>query len=389
MPATRLSAEPVSSPLASAFSISRGSKTSAETIRVTLQSQNGTGRGECVPYARYGESLESVLAQIESVRTEMEQGINCEALLDALPAGAARCALDCALWDLEAKISGVPVWKRAGLPEPKPLATAVTISLDTSEAMAQAARQVKGQILKLKLGGAHDIEKLKAVRTARPDARLILDANEGFSEESFPDLAHSARKLGVVMIEQPFPVGQDEPLERTASPVSVCADESAHTSEGLEALARRYDAGEHKTRQNRRAHRSYPYAERSEKVWVRDYDRMYGCRITFNGSGFPSGWTSRSCRSRWSDLAQRRYRKRAEICRRSGPSANAGPLGIDSTRTQAWRAYERPPLRARTPRSWCSKLLPLALQSLLAGFEALSIHPQACFSDFPDRISSY
>jgi L-alanine-DL-glutamate epimerase-like enolase superfamily enzyme len=146
------------------------------------------------------------------------------------------------MWDLEAKLSGTPVWQLAGLPEPKPVETAVTVSLDTPEAMAAAAKTTQGRLLKLKLGGPDDLARIEAVHAARPDARLIVDANEGLNADQLPAIAGAAARLGVVLIEQPFPAGQDEGLMRRPGPVAICADESAHTSAELQDLARRYDA---------------------------------------------------------------------------------------------------------------------------------------------------
>ena len=232
----------VSSPLKATFAISRGAKTSAETVRVNLTEGAARGRGECVPYARYGETVEGVVATIEAIRPEIESGIGRDKLAALLPAGAARCAIDCAMWDLEAKITGKPVWQLAGLPEPKPVETAVTVSLDTPEAMAAAAKGTQGRLLKLKLGGPDDLGRIEAVHAARPDARLIVDANEGLDPDQLPAIAKAAARLGVVLIEQPFPAGEDAGLMRRPGPVAICADESAHTSAELQELARRYDA---------------------------------------------------------------------------------------------------------------------------------------------------
>tara|TARA_R100000655_G_scaffold639_13_gene2801 strand:+ start:267 stop:1250 length:984 start_codon:yes stop_codon:yes gene_type:complete len=232
----------VSSPLKTAFTISRGAKTSADTIRVTIREGEAVGQGECVPYPRYGETQTGVHAAIEARRAQIEGGLSREALQTAMPAGAARCAVDCALWDLEAKLTGTPVWKLAGLPEPKPIETAVTVSLDTADAMAEAARSTPSRLLKLKLGGPEDLERIEAVHAARPDARLIVDGNEGLLPEQFPAIVKRAADLGVVLIEQPFPAGKDEALLRRPGAVSVCADESAHTSAEIQELARRYDA---------------------------------------------------------------------------------------------------------------------------------------------------
>ncbi|KJS23968.1 MAG: mandelate racemase [Hyphomonadaceae bacterium BRH_c29] len=232
----------ISSPLKVAFTISRGAKTSAETVRVTLSEGGKQGRGECVPYARYGETVDGVVASIEAARSQIEAGIGRQELLSLMPAGAARCAVDCALWDLEAKLSGKPVWQLADLPEPEPVETAVTVTLDTPEAMAAAAKTTQGRLLKLKLGGPDDLARIEAVHAARPDARLIVDANEGLNADQLPAIAGAAARLGVVLIEQPFPAGKDDGLMRRPGPVAICADESAHTSAELQDLARRYDA---------------------------------------------------------------------------------------------------------------------------------------------------
>jgi L-alanine-DL-glutamate epimerase-like enolase superfamily enzyme len=233
---------PVSTPLRAAFAISRGAKTQAETVRVHLSEGNNAGRGEGVPYGHFGETVESVAAALESVRSQIEAGMDRAALQSALPPGAARCALDCALWDLEAKRTGRPVWQLAGLPEPKPVETAMTVSLDTPDAMAEAAKAVPGMLLKLKLGGPDDLARLQAVHLARPEARLILDANEGLAPDAFAGILRAAAGLGVVLIEQPFPAGKDAALLRRPGPVAVCADESAHTSADIQTLAKSYDA---------------------------------------------------------------------------------------------------------------------------------------------------
>ncbi len=238
----RLEIAHVSSPLRSAFAISRGAKTQSETMRVRISDGDNAGRGECVPYARYGETPESVLAALESVRAEVEAGMDLLALQSALPAGAARCAIDCALWDLQAKRTGKPVWQLAGLPAPKPFETAITVSLAEPAAMVDAAKAAPGKLLKLKLGGTEDLARIEAVHAARPDARLILDANEGLAPDTFPAIALSAARLGVVLIEQPFPAGKDAALIGRPGPVAVCADESAHTSADIQTLAKSYDA---------------------------------------------------------------------------------------------------------------------------------------------------
>ena len=194
-----------------------------------------------MPYPRYGESCESVIAEIENIRSKIEAGLTKEDLQFLLPAAAARCAVDCALWDLEAKRSGTPVWKLADLPEPKPIETAETVSMDTPDAMAKAAQAIAGNLLKLKLGSTEDLERVRAVHYARPEARLILDANEGMDPATFAAVVSEAASLGTVLIEQPFPVGKDDTLLGMAAPVAICADESAHTSKDVEELVKRYD----------------------------------------------------------------------------------------------------------------------------------------------------
>lgn len=233
---------PVSSPLKAPFAISRGSKSTAETILVEIREGDHVGRGESVPYARYNESRVSVVAQLSGIERDIQEGLSRLDLQKRLPAGAAKCAVDCALWDLEAKLTGTSVWQLAGLPEPKPLPTTMTISLADPESMAEAARASSAKILKLKLGGPDALARVEAVRRARPNAKLVLDGNEGIDPTEFPDLARRAADLGVVLIEQPFPVGEDDALTRRPGHVAICADESMHTRGDVQALARKYDA---------------------------------------------------------------------------------------------------------------------------------------------------
>lgn len=224
--------------LAEAFTISRGSRTEARVLTVTVTRDGVTGRGECVPYARYDETLESVTAEIEG----LAQGITRQALHDALPPGAARNAVDCALWDWEAKRSGSPVWVLAGLPVPAPVVTAYTLSLDTPERMqAAAARHAHRPLLKIKLGTPDDMPRLEAVRAGAPEARIIVDANEGWTAEDYSDLAPHLLRLGVEMVEQPLPAGQDDLLAEIARPLPVCADESCHDRASLPGLKGKYD----------------------------------------------------------------------------------------------------------------------------------------------------
>lgn len=223
------------------FVISRASKDIATTIQVSIKEADNVGHGECVPYPRYGETEEKVVADIEAIREEMQSGVSIGELQHLLPAGPARAALDVALWDLKSKQLKTPVWNLAGIPQPLPMQTCVTLTLAHPEAMANAAIETRGNLLKLKLGAANDIERVKRVHEARPDAELILDGNEGMTETTFSEVALQARKLNVAMIEQPYPESKDETLDSKSSLVAVCADESAHTSEDIEHLANRYD----------------------------------------------------------------------------------------------------------------------------------------------------
>jgi L-Ala-D/L-Glu epimerase len=224
--------------LAQTFTISRGSKTHAHVLTVRVIRNGVTGWAECVPYARYGDSLASVTAQIEA----LPEGITREELQAALPAGAARNAVDCALWDHAAKAAGKPVWQLAGLPEPRPVPVAFTLSLNTPEAMrAEAAKHAHRPILKIKLGTPDDMPRLEAVRQGAPKSTLIIDANEGWTPEVYGDLAPHLIRLGVAMVEQPLPQGADGMLAEIARPLPVCADESAHDAASLAALKGKYD----------------------------------------------------------------------------------------------------------------------------------------------------
>ena len=224
--------------LAQVFTISRGSRSEAQVLTVTLTDRGHTGRGECVPYARYGETLESVSDQISGLPDTFDRA----GLYDLLPAGAARNAVDCALWDLAAKQAGQRVWDMAGLAPPRPEITAYTLSLETPEVMqAQAAKNAHRPLLKIKLGTPDDMPRLEAVRKGAPAARIIVDANEGWSAEVYTDLAPHLVRLGVDLVEQPLPAGEDDALIGMARPVPVCADESCHDRASLAGLKGKYD----------------------------------------------------------------------------------------------------------------------------------------------------
>ncbi|MEN0099597.1 MAG: N-acetyl-D-Glu racemase DgcA [Brucella pseudogrignonensis] len=229
-------------PIAGKFTISRGSKTEAAVIVCEIGHNGLLGRGECVPYARYGESIESVSEQIEAVRSAIESGATRQDIQTIMPAGAARNAVDCAMWDLEAKLSGKSVANTLGTPT-RALETAITVSLGTPEEMAESTAKVAHYpLIKVKMGGDNDIERIHAVANAAPNSRIIIDANEGWTEDNIEENMAAAAKAGVVLIEQPLPAGKDDILSRIERPVIICADESVHTSVGLEDLAKRYDA---------------------------------------------------------------------------------------------------------------------------------------------------
>jgi len=235
-------------PIRSSFTISRGSKSEAAVVIVELSATTPDGRkirglGECVPYARYDETVDQVIAAIEAQAPAIAAGPDRAALQTAMPAGAARNALDCAFWDLECKAAGLPAWTLAGLAEPKPVATAFTISLASPSEMGRAARGAAAMpLLKLKLGAgdADDLARVRQVRENAPAARLIVDANEGWTFEQLTALAPELASLGVALIEQPLPAGADAALVGFRSPVPLGADESCHGIDGLADLRARY-----------------------------------------------------------------------------------------------------------------------------------------------------
>ncbi len=230
-------------PIAGNFTISRGSKATAEVVVVTLRQGEHTGRGECVPYPRYNETVEGVVASLEAARTRIEAGIDRRDIAGLVAPRAARNALDCALWDLEAKRTGKPAWQLALLKQPHPLVTAFTLSLDTPEAMAEAAaNSAHLPLLKLKLGREDDVKRLRLIRDAAPKCRLIVDANEGWTPKQLPELLAACVEVGVELVEQPLPASDDETLRSLKHGVTICADESVHDKDGLPGLVGKYAA---------------------------------------------------------------------------------------------------------------------------------------------------
>ncbi|MBO6781883.1 MAG: dipeptide epimerase [Alphaproteobacteria bacterium] len=237
-----LTAEIETFPLRNRFAISRGSKT--ETVVVSARLTDGAivGQGECGPNIRYGETPESVLEQILACSDDISGGLTRDALQDRMPAGAARNALDCALWDFEAKATGVPAWQTAGVDAPGPVTTAFTLSVDTPDAMAKAAAENADRpLLKLKLTGSDDLARVRAVRDAAPEAQLIVDANEAWDQDAYDTCVAAFVDMGVALIEQPFPADADAALAVLPRPIPVCADESFHDAASLEALVGKYD----------------------------------------------------------------------------------------------------------------------------------------------------
>ncbi|NEW90526.1 N-acetyl-D-Glu racemase DgcA [Rhodopseudomonas sp. BR0M22] len=230
-------------PIAGAFTISRGAKTEAVVVVAELRSGSHLGRGECVPYARYGETPEATLAALEAMRAPLAAGLDRAGLQAAMPPGAARNALDCALIDLEAKVGGRRAWELLGSPPPRPAVTAYTISLGTPETMAEAtAKAASRPLLKIKLGGDGDDARIAAVRRAAPNAELIVDANEAWTPDNLVQNLKACADAGVTLVEQPLPAGRDDALSEISRPIAVCADESVHDHASLAALRGRYDA---------------------------------------------------------------------------------------------------------------------------------------------------
>ena len=230
-------------PLESEFRISRGSRKVSEVIVVSVSDGNQTGRGECFPYARYNETLDSVEKQILSITETLNSNLCRENLCQLLPAGAARNAIDCALWDLEAKTVNCRVWELAKLPLPKPLVTVFTLGVDTPDKMGELAFENRSRpLLKLKMtGDGLDLERVENIHKNAPNTKLVVDANEGWTIDQYIDYASRFKELGVMMIEQPLPAGSDLQLASIPHPIPVCADESCHDTSTLPELSGKYD----------------------------------------------------------------------------------------------------------------------------------------------------
>ncbi len=264
-------------PIAGSFAISRGAKTEAAVVVAELLDGRQRGRGECVPYGRYGETLEAVAAEIAAMDARIARGLDREGLQAAMRPGAARNALDCAFWDLAAKQSGRPVHEIAGLPPLEPLLTAYTISLAPPPQMAAAAEKAAGRaLLKVKLGGPEDRARIAAVRRAAPRCELIVDANEGWTADNLLENLAACADAGVTLVEQPLPAGHDDALARIARPLPVCADESVHARSSLGALAGKYDAVNVKLDKTGGLTEALAMARRADEL---GFGLMVGCMV--------------------------------------------------------------------------------------------------------------
>jgi L-alanine-DL-glutamate epimerase-like enolase superfamily enzyme len=273
-------------PIAGSFTISRGAKTEAETVVAGIAGGAITGRGECVPYRRYGETVEGVTAALAAMRDALADGLGRHALQGSMPPGAARNALDCAYWDFEAKAAGLPVHALAGLPAPGPLVTAYTISLGTPAAMAAAAGKASGRkLLKVKLGGEGDDARIRAVRAAAPHAELIVDANEAWRADNLAANLACCAAAGVTLVEQPLPADDDAPLASIRRPIPVCADESVHDRASLTALVGKYDAVNIKLDKTGGLTEALLMAAQAERLGLR---LMVGCMVATSLSMAPA-----------------------------------------------------------------------------------------------------
>jgi L-alanine-DL-glutamate epimerase-like enolase superfamily enzyme len=273
-------------PIAGSFTISRGAKTEAVTVVAELSHGGLTGRGECVPYPRYGETAEATLAALQAMQEPLSRGLDRNALQAAMPPGAARNALDCAFWDLEAKAGGRRIWNLLGRPTPRACITAYTISLGTPETMAAATERVAHRrLLKVKLGGDGDGGRIAAVRKAAPDSELVVDANEAWSADNLEQNLAACAAEGVTLVEQPLPAGQDEALARIQRPLKVCADESVHDRRSLEGLRERYDAVNIKLDKTGGLTEALAMADAARAL---GFDIMVGCMVATSLSMAPA-----------------------------------------------------------------------------------------------------
>jgi len=273
-------------PIEGQFTISRGAKTEAVTVVAEVRQGFVVGRGECVPYPRYGETPEATLDAVLAMQIPIADGLNRQGIQEAMPPGAARNALDCAMLDIEAKLSGKRIWELLGRRAPQPCVTAYTISLGTPESMATAAAKVAHRpLLKVKLGGAGDPARIAAVRNAAPQSQLIVDANEAWTEADLEANLAACAAAGVTLVEQPLPAGQDEALARIDRPLAVCADESVHDRASLDGLRDRYDAVNIKLDKTGGLTEALAMADAAKTL---GFDIMVGCMVATSLSMAPA-----------------------------------------------------------------------------------------------------
>jgi L-Ala-D/L-Glu epimerase len=263
-------------PIAGTFTISRGSRTEAVVVVCEIRQGSAVGRGECVPYPRYGETVDGVAADIEAMIDPIDNGLDRQGLLAAMKPGAARNAVDCALWDLESKLAGKRAWELAGIPAPKPLTTVYTISLGTPEEMAQSAAHCGRSHLKIKLGGDGDAERLAAIRAAVPDATLVIDANEAWTPDNLVANLAICERYGIAMVEQPLPAADDGALIGVRRPIPICADESVHDRKSLSGLVGKYDAVNIKLDKTGGLTEAFLLADEAERL---GFKIMTGCMV--------------------------------------------------------------------------------------------------------------
>lgn len=281
-------------PLREVFTISRGSRSETHVVVVSISDGTNTGRGEAVPNSRYDETVDQTIADIEAVRQALASGADRSAIQSLMKANAARNAVDCALWDLEAKQQGKPVWALIGQEAPKPVVTVYTISLGTPESMAATARREAARpVLKLKLGGAGDVERVAAVRAAAPDAELVVDANEAWTVEQFVSFMPEMARLGVRLVEQPLPAAVDHRLRGLSRPVPVCADESCHVAADVAGLSDRYDFINIKLDKSGGLTEALALAREAE---ARNMGLMVGCMVGTSLGMAPTHLIAQRCR---------------------------------------------------------------------------------------------
>jgi len=284
--ALRLETRIESWPIAGSFTISRGAKREAVTVVAEVSQDGLTGRGECVPYPRYGETPEATVKALQATAGNLARGLGREALQAAMPPGAARNALDCALIDLEAKRAGIRAWTLLRRSAPRPCTTAYTISLGTREAMAEAtAKAAHHRLLKIKLGGDGDGARIAAVRRSAPQSELIVDANEAWTAENLEQNLNACAGAGVTLVEQPLPAGRDEVLAQIKRPIAVCADESVHDRKSLYGLRDRYDAVNIKLDKTGGLTEALAMAEAARAL---GFDIMVGCMVATSLSMAPA-----------------------------------------------------------------------------------------------------